>query len=182
MFGSYPSVLDFTGSRVVLAGGTTRVWAPGHGVKRPVARRSSYARWADDLLFVGGTSSGPTSIRHPRRPPWTTRLQPVDVSPSGRRVLALDDPNVGGVQRYAVLSRSTGRVLSSWRLPHRYGVVLRWENNHAVLIGIDTRRGQTLLRCRVHGSCERTLGWSARARQVQVPISVPFDYVQGPFF
>jgi hypothetical protein len=182
MFSGYPEVLDFTGPSVVLAGGTTRVWTPGHGVKRLVARRSTYARWDDDLLFVGGAASGPTSLQPPGRPPWTTRLQPVGVSPSGRRILAVDDPSVGGVQRYAVLSRSTGHVLSSWRLPHRYGVVLRWENNHAVLIGIDTTRGQTLLRCNVHGSCERTLGWSARVRQTQVPISVPFDYVQGPFY
>ena len=182
MFPGYPAILDFTGAHVVLSSGTTRVWTPSHGITRLVARRSTYARWSQDLLFVGRTASGPTSLRHPARPPWTTRLQPVDVSPHGRRVLAIEDPNVGGVQQYAVLARSTGRVLSSWRLPHRYGVALRWENNHAILVGIDTTRGQTLVRCRVHGSCRRTLAWSARTTQTQVPISVPFDYLQGPFY
>jgi hypothetical protein len=175
-FPNYPAVLDFTGPRVVLAGSTTRVWTVSGGFRTVTRRAATLARWTDDVLFVGRTTTGPTSLHHPGTAGWTTRRVPIDLSPSGRRVLTVTDPYRAGIQRYAVLSMSDGRVLSSWRQPYRPGTTTAWEGDHAVLLGMDVTRGQTVLRCRVHGTCSRTLAWSVRASQVQIPITFPMRY------
>jgi hypothetical protein len=173
---AYPSDID--GRRIVLQeDGATRLWAAGDK-PRKIAGSSQLARLDQDLLFVGGYQrSGPTNLSHPGTPSWTTKLAPIAISPDGRAVLT---ERFGGGSDYGfpgvvVLGMERGRSLGSWDLPglSEYRVV-GWETDRTVLLGVQTSLGQTLVRCRLGGGCERTLPWTPRVRDTGVPITVPF--------
>jgi hypothetical protein len=173
---AYPSDID--GHRMVLQeDGATRLWAWGHK-PRKIAGSSQLAGLDQDLLFIGGYQrSGPTSLSHPGIPPWKTGFAPIAMSPDGRAVLT---ERSGAGSGYAfpgvvVLGLERGRSLGSWDVSGlSQSRVVVWETDRTVLLGVQTSLGQTLVRCRLGGGCERTLPWTPRARDTGVPITVPF--------
>lgn len=60
--------------------------------------------------------------------------------------------------------------------------VVAWETDHTVLLGVQTSLGQTLVRCRLGGGCERTLPWTPRVPDTGVPITVPFMEAGGAYY
>jgi hypothetical protein len=181
---AYPSDID--GRRTVLQeDGATRLWAWGHK-PRKIAGSSQLARLDQDLLFSGGYQrSGPTSLSHPGTPSWKTTFAPIAISPDGRAVLT-ERPGGGsgyGFPGVVALGLEHGRTLGSWEMPglSEYRVVA-WETDHTVLLGVQTRLGQTLVRCRLGGGCERTLPWTPRVPDTGVPITVPFMEAGGAYY
>jgi hypothetical protein len=178
-FDDVGTVRDFSGPDLIFSGRNTTLWRIG-GTKTVIdASGATLADFRHDVLFVhthGVPGHGPTTLAAPATPSWTSDGLAVAVSPNGARVLLMTGTG------YAVRSMGSGKLVASWTLAHVWSGLVRWEDSTSVLLGVNGDRGQAVVRCRLGGSCRRATPWSARRKDIQVPISSPDRYPMFAYY
>ncbi len=151
-------VLAFSGSELIVNVTDTQRWdVDAHSVDA-LGVDAAGADIGHGLLFVTDPAtgeSGPTSLESPGTPPWTAKMAQVGVSPGGGRVLSRD--TLGG-DLLTVYNRETGAVRVSFSVRFLASEAPIWESNRSfVFIAAVDRSGdrETLVRCRINGSCQR---------------------------
>jgi len=147
-------VLAFSGSELIVNVTDTQRWdVDAHSVDA-LGVDAAGADIGHGLLFVTDPAtgeSGPTSLESPGTPPWTAKMWQVGVSPGGGRVLS----RYGNL--LTVYSRETGAVRVSFSVRHLASEAPIWESNRSFVFIAAVQPGgrETLVRCRINGSCQR---------------------------
>ncbi len=157
-FAGVPDVLAFSGSELIVNVTDTQRWDVDAQSVDPLGVDAAGADIGHGLLFVTDPAtgeSGPTSLESPGTPPpWTARMaqSQVGVSPGGGRVLSRDTLN-GNL--LTVYSRETGAVRVSFSVRHLASEAPIWESNRSFVFIATVNELETLVRCRINGSCQR---------------------------
>ncbi len=157
-FDGVGEVLAFSGSEVIVNVTNTQRWDVDAQSVDALNVDAVGADIGDGLLFVTDRvtgESGPTSLENPGTPPWTAKMAQVAVSPGGGRVLSRD---TRGGDLLTVYNRASGAVRASFSVRFLASEAPIWESNRsfvfiAAVDGLGDR--ETLVRCRINGSCQR---------------------------
>jgi len=151
-------VLAFSGPELVVGATDTQHWDVDAQSVDPLGVDAAGADLRHDLLFVtdpASGESGPTSLVGPGAPAWTAAMRQVVVAPSAGRLLSR------GTSRASLLSvrnLETGTVRVSFAVRFLASEAPVWEGDRSFVFiaavgGLGDR--ETLVRCRVNGSCTR---------------------------
>ena len=151
-------VLAFSGRELVVGATDTQHWDVDAQSVDPLGVDAAGADLRHDLLFVtdpASGESGPTSLVGPGAPAWTAAMRQVVVAPSAGLLLSL------GTSRASLLSvrnLETGTVRVSFAVRSLASEAPVWEGDRSFVFiaavgGLGDR--ETLVRCRVNGSCTR---------------------------
>ena len=157
-FAGVADVLAFSGSELIVNVKDTQHWDVDAQSVDPLGVDAAGADIGHGLLFVTDLAtgeSGPTLLDSPGTPAWTAKMAQVVVSPGGGRVLSRDTPN-GDL--LTVYNRETGAVRASFSVRFLASEAPIWESNRSfVFIAAIGALGnhETLVRCRINGSCQR---------------------------
>ncbi len=153
--GWFGNVLAFSGSELIVNVTDTQRWdVDAHSVDA-LGVDAAGADIGHGLLFVTDPAtgeSGPTSLESPGTPPWTAKMAQVGVSPGGGRVLSRD--TLGG-DLLTVYNRETGAVRVSFSVRLLSYDAPIWESNRSFVFIATVNELETLVRCRINGSCQR---------------------------
>ncbi|MDQ3105175.1 MAG: hypothetical protein M3Q87_08145 [Actinomycetota bacterium] len=154
-FAGIGDVLAFSGSELIVNVTDTQRWDVDAQSLDPLGVDAAGADIGDGLLFVTDPAtgeSGPTSLESPGTPPWTTKMAQVGVSPGGGRVLSRD---TRGGHQLTVYNRVTGAVRVSFSVRFLASEAPIWESNRSFVFIAAVNQSETLVRCRINGSCQR---------------------------
>ena len=158
-FAGVGNVLAFSGSTLIVNVTDTQRWDVDAQTVDALGVDAAGADIGHGLLFVTDPAtgkSGPTSLESPGTPPsWRATMAQVEVSPGGGRVLSR---NTLDGNRLTVYNRETGAVRASFSVRYLASEAPIWESNRSfVLIAAVNGLGdrETLVRCRINGSCQR---------------------------
>jgi hypothetical protein len=158
-FAGVGEVLAFSGPELIVNVTDSQRWnVDAHSVVA-LGVNAAGADIGHGLLFVTDPTtgeSGPTSLESPGTPTWTAKMAQIVVSPGGGRVLSRDTRN-GSL--LTVYNRETGAVRVSFSVRYLASEAPIWESNRSFVFvatvgGLGDR--ETLVRCRINGSCQRT--------------------------
>ncbi len=164
-FAGVGAVLAFSGSELIVNVTDTQRWDVDAQSVDPLGVDAAGANIGHGLLFVTDPAtgeSGPTSLESPGTPTWTAEMAQVVVSPGGGRVLSRDSLN-GNL--LTVYNRETGAVRVSFSVRFLASEAPVWESNRSfVFIAAVGGLGdqETLVRCRINGSCQRISAFRPR--------------------
>lgn len=154
-FALVPAVLAFSGSELIVNVRDTQHWDVDAQSVDPLGVDAAGADIGHGLLFVTDPAtgeSGPTSLESPGTPTWTAEMTQVGVSPGGGRVLSRD---TRGEHLLTVYNRLTGEVRVSFSVRFLASEAPIWESNRSFVFIAAVNESETLVRCRINGSCQR---------------------------
>lgn len=157
-FAGDAEVLAFSGPELVVGATDTQLWDVDAQSVDPLGVDAAGADLRHDLLFVtdpASGESGPTSLENPGTPAWTATMAQAVVSPGGGRVVSRTAPHDSLL---TVRNEETGAVRVSFDVRFLASEAPVWESGRAFVFvasvgGLGDR--ETLVRCRVDGSCLR---------------------------
>lgn len=168
-FAGVGAVLAFSGSELVVNVTDTQRWDVDAQSVDPLGVNAAAADIGHGLLFVSDSAtdeSGPTSLESPSTPPaWTAEMAQIGVSPGGGRVLSRD---TRGEDLLTVYSRVTGAVRVSFSVRFLASEAPIWESNRSFVFIAAVNESETLVRCRINGSCQRISAFRPRDT-IQLP-------------
>jgi hypothetical protein len=172
----FSQLLGFDGNEVTFANRKVARWTAG-SPPVPFAESGLLVDAGRDVLFVvAGKAVGPTSLASPGMPSWTAKFAPRAVSPDGRWVAGYTQASIYEKTRWLeVRSMADGSLQPTTGLHLPPNAALTWEDDDHLLAGVQSDRGNALVRCSVDGGCERATDWLGD-QAVTVPHQVEYFF------